>query len=94
MLSIVAGVSMEVFYKYVATTMFPDFNFPEAGKLSAYTAVYFFYRYFTQQYYIQHTTLRKPFVEDLVSYNDYLKGGIENHNTGILGALSVVWVCV
>ena len=43
MLSIVAGVSMEVFYKYVATTMFPDFNFPEAGKLSAYTAVYFFF---------------------------------------------------
>ena len=42
LLSIVAGVLMGFFYKYVAAAMFPDFNLPEAGKLSPYTAVVFF----------------------------------------------------
>ena len=41
-LSIVAGVLMGFFYKYVATTMYADFNIPEPGKLSPYTAIVFF----------------------------------------------------
>ncbi len=41
-LSGIAGILMGYFYKYVAASMFPDFNVPEAGKMSPYTAVLFF----------------------------------------------------
>ena len=41
-LSIVSGVLMGLFYKYVAASMFPDFTVPEPGKLSPYTAIVFF----------------------------------------------------
>ncbi|HRI78315.1 MAG TPA: multidrug DMT transporter permease, partial [Cyclobacteriaceae bacterium] len=41
-LSVVSGFQMGLFYRSVAISMFPDFNVPEAGKLSPYTAVVFF----------------------------------------------------
>ena len=41
-ISVIAGVLMGFFYKYVAASMFQDFNVPEAGKLSPYTAVVMF----------------------------------------------------
>ena len=41
-LSVAAGILMGYFYKYVATSMFPDFKVPMAGKLSPYTAVVIF----------------------------------------------------
>ena len=41
-LSVISGCMMGLFYKYVAATMFADFNVPEPGKLSPYTAVVLF----------------------------------------------------
>ncbi|CAN5418895.1 GRP family sugar transporter [soil metagenome] len=86
LLSIVAGVLMGFFYKYVAAAMFPDFEVPVAGKLSPYTAVVFFSIGILLSNFLFNTLLmRKPFVGAPVSYGDYFKGGLKNHITGILG---------
>ncbi|MEO6288621.1 MAG: multidrug DMT transporter permease, partial [Ginsengibacter sp.] len=42
LLSVVAGVLMGFFYKYVAASMAPDFDVPTAGKLTPYTALVLF----------------------------------------------------
>ncbi len=91
-LSIVAGVLMGFFYKYVAAAMFPDFNVPEAGKLNPYTAVVFFAAGILLSNFLFNSLLmRRPFVGTRVSYSDYFKGGLKDHITGILGG--AIW-CV
>ena len=91
-LSIVAGVAMGFFYKYVAASMFPDFNQPSAGKLSPYTAVVFFALGILGSNLLFNTLLmRRPFVGSPVSYADYFKGNFRSHLTGILGG--AIW-CV
>ncbi len=91
-LSIVAGVAMGFFYKYVAASMFPDFNQPIAGKLSPYTAVVFFALGILGSNLLFNTLLmRRPFVGSPVSYADYFKGNFRSHLTGILGG--AIW-CV
>jgi glucose uptake protein len=92
LLSIVAGVLMGFFYKYVAAAMFPDFNVPEAGKLSPYTAVVFFaVGILLSNFLFNSLLMRKPFVGSPVSYSDYFRGGFKNHITGVLGG--AIW-CV
>ncbi len=92
LLSIIAGVLMGFFYKYVAAAIFLDFNVPEAGKLSPYTAVVFFSLGILLSNFLFNTLLmRKPFVGAPVSYSDYFKGSLKNHITGILGG--IIW-CV
>ena len=89
-LSIVAGVLMGFFYKYVAAAMFPDFNLPEAGKLSPYTAVVFFaVGILLSNFLFNSLLMRRPFVGTPVSYTDYFKGGLKNHVTGIIGG--AIW---
>ncbi len=91
-LSIVAGVLMGFFYKYVAAAMFPDFNVPEAGKLNPYTAVVFFaLGILLSNFLFNSLLMRRPFVGTRVSYSDYFKGGLKDHITGILGG--AIW-CV
>ena len=92
LLSIIAGVLMGFFYKYVAASMFPDFNMPEASKLSPYTAVVFFaVGILLSNFLFNSVLMRRPFVGLPVSYFDYFKGGLKNHITGILGG--AIW-CV
>ncbi|MES1220482.1 MAG: multidrug DMT transporter permease, partial [Bacteroidota bacterium] len=92
LLSIVAGILMGFFYKYVAASMFPDFHVPETGKLSPYTAIVFFAAGILLSNLLFNSLLmRKPFVGTPVSYADYFKGGFKNHITGILGG--AIW-CV
>ena len=91
-LSIVAGVLMGFFYKYVAAAMFPDFNVPEAGKLNPYTAVVFFAAGILLSNFLFNSLLmRRPFVGTRVSYSDYFKGSLKDHITGIFGG--AIW-CV
>lgn len=92
LLSIVAGVLMGFFYKYVAAAMFPDFNVPEAGKLSPYTAVVFFaLGILFSNFLFNSLLMRRPFVGASVSYADYFRGRLKDHITGILGG--AIW-CV
>ncbi|MDQ3291265.1 MAG: GRP family sugar transporter, partial [Bacteroidota bacterium] len=91
-LSIVAGVAMGFFYKYVAASMFPDFTNPEPGKLSPYTAVVFFALGILLSNLLFNTLLMKrPFVGTPVSYADYFNGNFRTHLTGTLGG--AIW-CV
>jgi len=86
LLALAAGVLMGFFYKYVAAAMFPDFNQPQPGKLSPYTASVIFSLGILLSNTVFNTLLMKrPFAGAPVSYNSYFKGGVKNHITGILG---------
>jgi glucose uptake protein len=88
-LSIVSGVLMGLFYKYVAASMFPDFTVPESGKLT-YTAIVFFSVGILASNFLFNTVLmRRPFAGSPVTYKDYFRGGFKNHITGILGG--IIW---
>jgi glucose uptake protein len=90
LLSVVAGILLGFFYRYVAASMFPDFNEPEPGKLSPYTAIVCFSLGILLSNLVFNTILmKKPFVGTPVSYGAYFKGGFKNHLTGILGG--TVW---
>jgi glucose uptake protein len=85
-LAVAAGILMGFFYKYVAASMFGDFEAPEAGKLSPYTAVVIFSAGILLSNFIFNTLLmRRPFAGAPVSYAAYFKGGFRDHITGILG---------
>ncbi len=90
LLSVVAGLLMGFFYKYVAEAMFPDFAQPQPGKLSPYTAVVFFSLGILLSNVVFNTLLmRRPFVGTPVSYADYFRGSLRSHATGLLGGM--IW---
>jgi glucose uptake protein len=92
LLSVVAGVMMGYFYKYVAASMFTNFAVPEPGKLSPYTAVVLFSGGILASNLLFNSLLMaRPFVGAPVGYGQYFAGSIKNHLTGILGG--AIW-CV
>ena len=92
LLSVVAGVLMGFFYKYVAASMFPDFTQPTQGKLSPYTAVVFFsVGILLSNFLFNSLLMKRPFTGTSVTYNDYFKGSFKNHLMGWLGG--AIW-CV
>lgn len=91
-LSVVSGCLMGLFYKYVAGSMVSDFNTPEIGKLTPYTALVFFAIGIVFSSFVFNTVqMKRPFVGMPVSFSDYFKGIAKDHFIGILGG--VIW-CV
>ncbi|GMQ25066.1 GRP family sugar transporter [Algoriphagus sp. oki45] len=91
-LSVVAGILMGFFYKYVADSMFLDFTEPIPGKLSPYSAVFVFsLGIFLSNFLFNTLLMKKPFVGTPVAYSAYFRGSLKTHLTGILGGL--IW-CV
>jgi glucose uptake protein len=89
-LSVISGILMGYFYKYVAASMFTDFTMPEQGKLSPYTAVVLFAIGILSSNFIFNSLLMlKPFQGTPVSYSDYFKGSARNHFMGIFGGM--IW---
>lgn len=89
-LSVVAGCLMGLFYGYVAGAMFPNFEQPQPGKLSPYTAVVFFALGILGSNFVFNTLLmRRPFVGTPVTYGDYFRGSGRDHLTGVLGGM--IW---
>jgi len=89
-LSLVGGVMMALFYRFVASSMATDFIHPEAGFLTPYTATVFFSLGILLSNLIFNTILmKKPFEGSPVSYSQYFKGGLKEHLTGILGGM--IW---
>jgi glucose uptake protein len=89
-LSILAGLLMGFFYRFVAKAMFSDFTVPISGKLSPYTAMVFFAIGILLSNFIFNTyIMKKPFAGEPVGFNQYFKGGLRNHFTGILGG--IIW---
>jgi len=91
-LSILCGVLMGFFYRFVASSMSPDFVTLEIGKLSPYTAVFFFsVGVFLSNFIVNTIVMKKPFIGKPVSISHYFKGGLRIHSFGILGG--IIW-CV
>jgi len=90
-ISILAGVLMGFFYRFVAASMSTDFINPEAGKLSPYSAVVIFSAGLLLSNFVWNSIVMvKPFVGEPVPFGDYFrKGNLKLHMIGILGG--VIW---
>ncbi len=90
-LSIIAGVLMSFFYRFIAGSMDLDnFAHPAIGKMTPYTAVFIFsIGIFISNFLFNTILMRKPFSGKPVSYGDYFKGNLPTHMVGVLGGL--IW---
>lgn len=90
MLSVSAGVLMALFYRFVASSMATDFVSPEAGKLTPYSAVFFFaIGVLLSNFLFNYIIMKKPFEGAPLSFKDYTSGSVKVHLTGILGG--IIW---
>jgi glucose uptake protein len=90
MLSVSAGVLMALFYRFVASSMATDFNVPETGKLTPYSAIFFFATgVVVSNFLFNYLIMKKPFEGSPLSFADYSKGSFGTHLTGILGG--IIW---
>ena len=90
-LSVAAGVLMSLFYYFVAKSMFANFSVPEVGKLSPYTALFFFaVGVFISNFLFNTIFMKKPVEGSALNYSDYFKGGFKSHLMGVLGG--VIWI--
>lgn len=90
-LSVVAGVLMSFFYRFIAGAMdLEHVASPAAGKMTAYTAVVIFSLGILGSNFLFNSILMKrPVSGPPVSYADYFRGRFATHLTGIFGGL--VW---
>jgi glucose uptake protein len=89
-LSISAGVLMALFYRFVASSMATSFEAPEAGKLTPYSAIFFFaIGVVVSNLLFNYLIMKRPFEGSPVSFSDYRKGSFGVHMTGVLGG--VIW---
>ena len=90
-ISIVAGVLMGFFYRFVAASMTTKFAAPEAGLLTPYSAMFVFtIGLFLSNFIFNTWFMYKPVTGKAVTYGDYFKlGSPKLHLIGILGGL--IW---
>jgi len=89
-LSVLCGVLMGFFYRFVAESMSTDFQNLEPGKLGPYSAVFFFsLGLLASNFVLNPIIMKKPFVGDPVAMSEYFKGGLALHSIGVLGGL--IW---
>ncbi|MCK4446132.1 MAG: multidrug DMT transporter permease [Candidatus Marinimicrobia bacterium] len=89
-LSVLCGILMGFFYRFVARSMSTDFVNLEIGKLSPYTAVFFFSIGLLVSNFLFNTLImKKPFVGEPVALSAYFKGGLRIHSIGVLGG--IIW---
>jgi len=90
-ISIIAGVAMGFFYRFVAASMSTDFATPQNGYLTPYTAVVFFSIGLLVSNFVFVTAIMlKPITGEPVGFTDYYKKGNPRlHLVGILGG--IIW---
>ena len=90
-LSIVAGISLCFFYRFVADSMVTNYYTPEVGLLTPYTAlVVFSLGLFISNFVFVTAIMFKPISGKPVALGDYFtKGNSKLHLIGILGG--VIW---
>lgn len=90
-LAVIAGILMSTFYRFIAASMdLTNFNSPEVGKMTPYTAMFVFaLGMFLSNFIINTIVMRKPFVGLPTTYKDYFNGNLRTHMVGILGGL--IW---
>jgi glucose uptake protein len=90
LLSISAGVLMSLFYRFVASSMVTSFEVPEAGKLTPYSAIFFFaVGVLLSNFLFNYLIMKRPFDGTPLSFKDYAKGSLGVHLTGIAGGM--IW---
>ncbi len=89
-ISVIAGVLMASFYRFVAASMSTDFVTPESGKLTGYTAVFFFaLGIFVSNFVFNTVFMKKPVEGEPVTYRQYFAGDFKTHLMGVLGG--IIW---
>jgi glucose uptake protein len=89
-LSISAGILMALFYRFVASSMVSSFDAPEPGKLTPYSAIFFFaIGVFLSNLLFNYLIMKRPFEGSPLSFKDYSRGSFDAHLNGVLGG--VIW---
>lgn len=90
-LSVIAGVLMSLFYRFIAASMdIENFESPAVGKMTPYTAVFIFsIGIFISNFLFNSILMRKPITGSPTSYSAYFKGNFRTHLVGVLGGL--IW---
>ena len=91
-LSVVCGVLMAFFYRFIARTMDMDFSAaaPQPGKMTPYSAFFVFtLGIFVSNFVFNAIAMRHPVSGEPITEKEYFKGGFSIHLVGVLGGL--VW---
>lgn len=89
-LSISAGILMALFYRFVASSMVTVFEKPEAGKLTPYSAIFFFsIGVLVSNFLFNYLIMKRPFEGKPLTFNDYKKGNFAAHLNGVMGGM--IW---
>lgn len=89
-LALIGGVLMSFFYFLVQQSMSLNFQIPEVGKFTPYSAVFVFsLGIFFSNFVFNTILMRKPVDGTPVSYGDYFSGSFKVHLVGILGG--AIW---
>ena len=90
-LSVLSGILMGFFYRFVAESMISDFSSPEAGFMTSYSAMFVFtVGIFASNFVFNTYFMYKPITGNPVSYKDYFKIGTPKlHLIGLVGGL--IW---
>ncbi|NND34072.1 MAG: multidrug DMT transporter permease [Saprospiraceae bacterium] len=91
LISLLAGVAMGFFYRYVAQSMTTDFLVPEPGKLTPYTAlVVFSIGILLSNFVFNTVNMYRPISGNPVTYRNYFTlGNLKLHFIGWLGG--AIW---
>jgi len=91
LISILAGLLMSFFYRFVAASMDLDnFESPAAGMMTPYTAVVIFsLGVFISNFVFNTVLMKKPISGEPTNYKAYFKGKLSIHWVGILGG--IIW---
>jgi glucose uptake protein len=91
LVSILAGVLMSFFYRFVAASMDLDnFVSPAAGKMTPYTAVVIFaFGIFISNFLFNTILMKKPISGSPTNYKAYFSGNFKIHMVGVLGG--IIW---
>ncbi|MDX2444827.1 MAG: GRP family sugar transporter [Bacteroidales bacterium] len=90
-ISVLSGILMGFFYRFVAASMTTNFTTPDAGLLTPYSAIFIFaLGIFISNFVFNTWFMYKPIAGKPVNYADYFKLGTPKlHMIGILGG--IIW---
>lgn len=90
LISLLSGVLMGLFYRFVAASMSVNSVLPDPGKLTCYTAmVLFALGLFLSNFIFNTYMMKKPLVGEPVAFSAYWQQGWGVHGVGFLGG--IIW---
>ena len=90
LLSVLAGFLMAWFFRFVASSISPDLEIPDLGKLTPYSAFFFFVLgIIISNFFFNTYLMKKPIDGPPVTFKQYFSGDVKSHLSGIIGGM--VW---